>query len=59
MSALWLTADEIIELVNAVIRKDGTAACPYSGRAHLYTGPRYEIHEDRFSFGRWFLGVFL
>ncbi|MER2520973.1 MAG: hypothetical protein ABTQ34_09900 [Bdellovibrionales bacterium] len=41
----WLTANEIIELVNAVIRKNGTAAYPYFGYAHLYTGPRYEIHE--------------
>lgn len=45
MSAHWLTANEIIDLMMAVIRKDGTAACPYFGRAHLYTGPREEIHK--------------
>ncbi len=44
MSALWLTSNEIIELMMAVIHKDGTAACPYFGRAHFYTGPRGEIH---------------
>ncbi|MFA6279567.1 MAG: hypothetical protein WC612_02080 [Bdellovibrionales bacterium] len=46
MVAKWLTPDEIIDLMMAAIRKDGTAACPYFGRAHLYTGPRYEIHEN-------------
>ena len=46
MSIVWLNADEIIELINAVIRRDGTAACPYYGRAHIYSGPRFEIHED-------------
>ncbi len=46
MAAKWLTPDEIIDLVMAVILKDHTAACPYFGHAHLYTGPRYEIHED-------------
>ncbi len=35
MSIVWLSADEIIELINAVIRRDGTAACPYFGRAHI------------------------
>jgi len=45
MSIVWLSADEIIELINAVIRRDGTAACPYFGRAHIYSGPRFEIHE--------------
>ncbi len=46
MVAKWLTPDEIIDLMMAVILKDHTAACPYFGRAHLYTGPRYEIHEN-------------
>ncbi len=44
MGAKWLTPDEIIDLMMAVILKDHTAACPYFGRAHLYTGPRKEIH---------------
>lgn len=46
MAYIWLSANEIIELANAVIRKDGTAANPYFGRAHLYTGPREEIHGN-------------
>jgi hypothetical protein len=46
MVAKWLEPDEIIDLMMQVIFKDRTAACPYFGRAHLYTGPRYEIHED-------------
>jgi hypothetical protein len=46
MVAKWLTPDEIIDQVRAVILKDHTAACPYFGRAHLYTGPRKEIHQN-------------
>jgi len=46
MAAKWLTPDEIIDLLMAVIHKDHTAACHYFGRAHLYTGPREEIHEN-------------
>lgn len=46
MAAIWLTPDEIIDLMMGVILADCTAACPYFGRDHLYTGPRYEIHED-------------
>jgi len=46
MVAKWLTPDEIIDLMMAVILKDHTAASPYFGRAHLYTGPRYQIHEN-------------
>ncbi len=46
MVAKWLTPDEIIDLMMAVILKDHTAACPYFGRAHLYTGPREEIHGN-------------
>ncbi|MFA6280604.1 MAG: hypothetical protein WC612_07440 [Bdellovibrionales bacterium] len=44
MVAKWLTPDEIIDLMMGVILKDHTAACPYFGRAHLYTGPRKEVH---------------
>ncbi|MDD5585427.1 MAG: hypothetical protein PHY92_00530 [Alphaproteobacteria bacterium] len=45
MAYKWLSGNDIIESVDAVIRADGTAAWPYFGRAHLFTGPRYEIHE--------------
>lgn len=41
----WLTARDIRDSVDAVIKRDGTAACPYFGRAHLYTGPRQSIYE--------------
>lgn len=40
----WLTARDIRDCVDAVILRDGTAACPYFGRGHLYTGPRNSIH---------------
>ncbi|MDD3288346.1 MAG: hypothetical protein PHX43_05005 [Alphaproteobacteria bacterium] len=43
---VWLDADQIIERVDAVIKTDGTAACPYDGRAHLYTGPHKGIYGD-------------
>lgn len=46
MPKVWLTSKEIIELLDAVIRKNGTAAHPYFGHAHLYTGPREEIHQS-------------
>jgi len=46
MATSWLSGNNIIDRVNAVIKRDGTAACPYDGRAHLFTGPREEIHED-------------
>lgn len=46
MPKAWLTSKEIKEGLDAVIQKNGTAAYPYFGRAHLYTGPREEIHED-------------
>lgn len=42
----WLFADDIIEIISALIAKDGTTAIPYEGRAHLYSGPRDEIHDD-------------
>ncbi len=42
----WLTPSDIRDCVDVVIRRDGTAACPYYGRAHLYTGPRIEIFQN-------------
>jgi hypothetical protein len=42
----WLDPADIRDCIDAVIKRDGTAACPYSGRAHLYTGPRASIFED-------------
>ncbi len=41
----WLTARDIRDSIDAVIKRDGTAACPYFGRGHLYTGPRGPIFE--------------
>jgi len=32
MAAIWLTPDEIIDLMMGVILADCTAACPYFGR---------------------------
>lgn len=46
MAYRWFTPNEIIELVDSVITRDGTAAHPYFGKAHLYTGPRRDISSD-------------
>ncbi|MER2520321.1 MAG: hypothetical protein ABTQ34_06500 [Bdellovibrionales bacterium] len=45
MAYSTLTADQIIDLMMEVIYNDHTAATPYFGHAHLYSGPRYEIHD--------------
>ncbi|MCL2469266.1 MAG: hypothetical protein FWF24_03435 [Alphaproteobacteria bacterium] len=52
MTPLQRDANDLIERVKAVILRDGTAACPYAGHAHLYSGPRKEaaVHVLGYSY---------
>ncbi|MCL2470057.1 MAG: hypothetical protein FWF24_07555 [Alphaproteobacteria bacterium] len=45
MTPLQRDANDLIERVNVIIRRDGTAALPYNGRARLYSGAHEEITE--------------
>lgn len=45
MPGAWLTADDVIALIDAKIRALGADAFAHNGRAHLYSGPNRDVHS--------------
>jgi len=46
MTGAWFTADEIITMIDVMVLKLGEEAFLHNGKAHLYSGPSYEVRKQ-------------